>query len=94
VRLFDRPNPDDHTQAGTLSFSDGSRIDVADVADDGNMKTITFNAKTVMWAGFRVTGGLASNRGLSEIEVLSDISPPTHPPDSDRSDERREKARC
>jgi len=41
-----RPNPDDHTQAGTLTFNDGSSIDVAGIADDGSMKTIVFDAKT------------------------------------------------
>ncbi len=78
VRLFDRPNPDDHTQSGTLNFSDGSSIDVADIVDDGSMKTIVFDAKTVTWVRFQVTGGRGSNRGLSEIEVLSDIDPTTH----------------
>ena len=72
VRLFDRPKPDDHTQRGTLTFSDGSSIDVADIADDGSMKTIVFDAKAVTWIRFQVTGGSGSNRGLSEIEVLSD----------------------
>jgi hypothetical protein len=78
VRLFDRPNPDDHTQAGTLTFSDGTKIDVADIADDGSMKTIVFDAKTVTWIRFQVARGRGSNRGLSEIEVLSDIAPTTH----------------
>jgi len=78
VRLFDRPNRDDHTQAGTLTFSDGSSIDVADIADDGSMKTIAFDAKTVTWVRFQVTGGRGSNRGLSEIEALSNIAPTTH----------------
>jgi len=78
VHLFDRPNPDDHTQAGTLTFSDGSSIEVADIADDGSMKTIVFDAKTITWIRFQVTGGRGSNRGLSEIEVLSDIAPTTH----------------
>jgi hypothetical protein len=78
VRLFDRPTPDDHTQAGTVTFSDGSSIDVAGIADDGGMKTIAFDAKTITWVRFQVTGGRGSNRGLSEIEVLSDITPTTH----------------
>jgi len=69
VRLFDRPNPDDHTQAGTLTFSDGSSIDVAHIADDGSMNTIVFDAKTVASIRFQVTGGRGSNRGLSEIQV-------------------------
>ena len=71
VRLFDRPNPDDHVQAGTLTFSNGSGIDVAQIANDGSMKAIAFDEKTVTWVRFQVTGGRGSNRGLSEIEVLS-----------------------
>ena len=71
VRLFDRPNPDDHTQTGTLTFSDGSTVDVANICDDGSMKTIAFDAKAVTWVRFQVTGGHGSNRGLSEIEALS-----------------------
>lgn len=71
VRLFDRSNLDDHTQAGTLTFSDGSRIDVAGMANDGSVKTIVFDAKTVTWIRFQVTGGKGRNRGLSEIEFLS-----------------------
>jgi len=78
VRLFDRPNPDDHTQTGVLTFSDGSSIAVADIADDGSMKTIEFDAKAVTCIKFQVTGGRGSNRGLSEIEVLSDIDITTH----------------
>ncbi len=71
VRLFDRSNPNDHTQAGTLTFSDGSSIDVAHIANDGSMKTIVFDAKAVTWVRFQVTGGSGGNRGLSEIEILS-----------------------
>ena len=66
------------TQTGTLTFSDGSSIDVADIANDGSMKTIRFDAKAVTWVRFKVTGGRGSNRGLSEIEVLSDTVQNTH----------------
>ena len=63
---------------GTLTVGDGSSIDVGDIADEGSMKTIAFDRKTVRWLKFQVTGGRGSNRGLSEIEALSDIAPTTH----------------
>jgi len=78
VRLFDRSNPDDHTRAGTLTFSDGSRVEVADMANDGSMKTVTFDAKTVTWVKFQVTRGSGSNLGLSEIEALSGAALEVH----------------
>jgi len=73
VREFDRPNPDDHTQTGAITSSDGSSIDMADIADDGSMKTIVFDANSILWIRFQDTSGRASNRGLSEIKVLSNI---------------------
>ncbi|NQT38570.1 MAG: discoidin domain-containing protein [Planctomycetes bacterium] len=71
VHLFDRPNPVDHTRTGTLTFSDGSSIGVADIANNGSMKRIVFDPKTVTWVRFQVTGGSGRNRGLDEIEALS-----------------------
>jgi len=52
-----------------LTFSDGSSSDVADIADDGSLKMIAFDAKTVTWIKFQVTGGRGSNRGIFEIEA-------------------------
>jgi len=34
---------------------------------------VLFDAKKVTWVRFQVTGGSGANRGLSEIEVLSDV---------------------
>ena len=55
-----------------MPFSDGSSVNVADIANDGSMKRIVFDAKAVTWVRFQVTSGSGSNRGLSEIEALSD----------------------
>jgi hypothetical protein len=71
VRLCDRPNVEDHTEAGTLTFSDGSSVRVTDIANDGSAKTVIFGAKTVRWVRFQVTGGPGPNLGLCEFEVLS-----------------------
>jgi len=71
VRLCDRPNMVDHTEAGTLTFSDGSSVRVAGIPNDGSVKTVVFGAKVVRWVRFQVTGGPGPNLGLCEIEVLS-----------------------
>jgi len=71
VRLCDRPNVEDHTEAGTLTFSDGSSVQVSDIANDGSAKTVLFDPKTVRWVRFQVTGGPGPNLGLCEFEVLS-----------------------
>ena len=71
VRFCDRPNMVDHTEAGTLTFSDGSSVRVAGIPNDGSVKTVVFGAKVVRWVRFQVTGGPGPNLGLCEIEVLS-----------------------
>ncbi|QIG39446.1 hypothetical protein G5T42_08090 [Microbacterium sp. 4R-513] len=69
VVLFDRPNGSDNVRAGTLSFSDGSSIDVTGIDDGGAAKEVTFPPKSVTWVRFTVTGGSGSNNGLSEIQT-------------------------
>ncbi|HEX7260645.1 MAG TPA: discoidin domain-containing protein, partial [Luteolibacter sp.] len=70
VVLRDRPGPGDFLQQGTLSFSDGSSIEVAGIPDDGSPKTITFPAKNVKWLQFQATGNKPTNNGLSEFSVF------------------------
>ncbi|NQT94181.1 MAG: hypothetical protein HQ559_15575, partial [Lentisphaerae bacterium] len=71
VRLCDRPNEEDHTKTGTLTFSDGSSVRVAGIPNDGSVKTVVFDPKVVRWVRFQVTGGPGPNLGLCEIEILS-----------------------
>ena len=71
VRFCDRPNMEDHTEAGTLTFSDGSSVKVTDIPNDSREKTVVFAPKTVCWVRFQVTGGIGPNLGLCEIEVFS-----------------------
>lgn len=72
VLLWDRPNGADHIEAGTLEFSDGTRIDVPALPNDGAAPVeITFDAKTCTWVKFTVTqiSGHAENAGLAELAV-------------------------
>ena len=72
VLLYDRPNANDHVEAGTLAFSDGSTLDVGPLPDDGQLPgVVTFPAKACSWVKFTVTraGNRTENTGLSEIGV-------------------------
>ena len=70
IILYDCPDISSHTAAGTLSFSDGTSIDVNLIANDGAPKVVDFDSKRVSWVRFQVTDGEGENLGLSEIEVL------------------------
>ncbi len=69
IVLYDRPNPSDHLKQGMLTFSDGSSVEVADIANDGSPKVVTFPAKKVEWVKFQATGNKNGNNGLSEFEA-------------------------
>jgi fibronectin type 3 domain-containing protein len=69
IRLYDRINKDDNATGGTLTFSDGSQINVTDIPGNGESKEVSFTSKTVTWVKFHITGGVGPNVGLSEIEV-------------------------
>jgi LmbE family N-acetylglucosaminyl deacetylase len=69
--LYDRPNLDDHILSGTLTFSDGSSINIGQLSNDGVGNEITFEPKTINWVKFTVNSvsGNTKNIGLSEFEV-------------------------
>lgn len=71
VVLHDRPNGSDQVTAGTLTFSDGSTVDVPALADDGSATTVSFPSRSTTSVRFTVTGVSAStgNVGLAEIRV-------------------------
>ncbi len=69
IILYDRPDEETHTAGGTMYFSDGSRISIAEIPNDGSPKVVSFPAKNVDWIRFEVTDGDGVNLGLSEIEV-------------------------
>ena len=73
VILYDRPSLAEHTAGGRLIFSDGSRVNVTAIPNDGTAKVVNFSARKVDWVRFEVMDGDGRNLGLSEIEVF-----PTH----------------
>jgi predicted alpha-1,2-mannosidase len=70
VILYDRPDMKTHIAGGILHFSDGSRISVWQIANNGSPKVVEFPAKNTQWIRFEVTDGDGENLGLSEIEVF------------------------
>lgn len=75
IILYDRPNTIDLIESGTLTFSDGSTIDIGALPNDGEALEISFPTKKVLWLKFQVTNGSGSNVGLSEFKVFgTDVS--------------------
>ncbi|WP_267446067.1 PIG-L family deacetylase [Curtobacterium sp. GC_Cur_2] len=71
IVLNDRPNLSDHITSGTLTFSDGSQVQVGSLPDDGSALTVDFSARNVKWVRFTTTGvsNSTTNVGLSEIRA-------------------------
>ena len=72
VVLYDRPTKAEHMAAGVLKFSDGTRVDVFAVPNDGSAKTMVFEPREVTGMKLEVVDGVGENIGLSEIEVYYD----------------------
>ncbi len=72
VVIYDRPTLDEHMGACILTFSDGSKVDVYGVANDGSAKTVAFEPRTVSGMRLDVVDGVGGHIGLSEIEVYHD----------------------
>lgn len=70
VILYDRPDLDAHTPGGVLVFSDGSRISVTAIPNDGSPKVVEFPEKKIEWLRFEPSDAVGSYIGLSEIEVF------------------------
>lgn len=73
VILYDRPAKESHIAGGVLHFSDGSKINVWGIANDGSPKEVEFESRKVEWVCFEVTDAAGTQVGLSEIEVLPAI---------------------
>lgn len=73
VVLYDRPNSNDQATAGTLTFSDGTTVNVGALNNAGGATTVTFSPRTVTSVRFTATAVSAStaNVGLAELEVWS-----------------------
>ena len=55
IVLHDRPNGKDQITGGTLNFSDGSRVEVPSLPNNGAAQTITFSKRTVTSVTLNVT---------------------------------------
>ncbi len=69
IILYDRPDKEAHTAGGDLYFSDGSRIGVVGIPNDGAPKVVEFEPKKVRWVKFEANDAVGSYIGLSEIEA-------------------------
>ena len=56
---------DAHTAGGDLFFSDGTRIGVVGIPDNGEPKVVEFAPKRVRWVKFEVNDAVGSHVGLS-----------------------------
>jgi hypothetical protein len=70
IVLYDRPHAEAFVKQGTLTFSDGSKVEVTDIPNDGGSKAITFPAKSVQWIKFQASDSTTPNNGFAEISVF------------------------
>lgn len=72
VILYDRPNTNDRVVAATLSFSDGSTLQVGPLNNNGTATQYSFAEKIITSLKMTVdqVGRWTSNVGLAEIEVF------------------------
>ncbi len=70
VNLYDRLDPNDNVRAGTLTFSDGSRVAVGSLPPGGKPLPVTFSPRVVSWVRFTIDAAVGHNAGLAELEVL------------------------
>ncbi|MDR2039646.1 MAG: GH92 family glycosyl hydrolase [Bacteroidales bacterium] len=74
IIIYDRANEKAHVAEGILSFSDGSKITIYEIPNNGAPKVIEFPSRRVKWVRFDITDGDGSHTGLSEIEVYPPAS--------------------
>src|SRR5262249_56622710 len=71
VVLYDRRNANDHVIGGTLTFSDGTSVNVGALDNAGAATTVAFPPRSITSVMFTVTSVSATtmNIGLAEVEV-------------------------
>ena len=69
IILYDRATTTAHNAGGTLIFSNGTRLPVFEIPNNGAPKVISFPDQTVSWVRFETTDADGPNIGLSEIEI-------------------------
>lgn len=74
IILYDRPNPGNNITKSTLTFSDGSSLQIGPLPNNGSACEINFPAKEIDWIKMTVDSANGENVGLSEFEVYEEIS--------------------
>jgi len=69
IILYDRATPKSHNAGGLLIFSNGTKISVLTIPNNGAPKVLSFPAQTISWVRFETTDADGPGIGLSEIEV-------------------------
>ena len=73
LTLYDRPNTNDQITSATITFSDGSSVQVGSLPNDGGPLSVTFTPRTVTSLRLTVTrvSDSTGNVGLAEIQAYS-----------------------
>ena len=73
VVLYDRPNPNDQVNGGTLLFSDGTSVAVGALPNDGSALVVNFPARRVTSLRFTATSvsSTTANVGLAELQAYT-----------------------
>lgn len=69
IIIYDRPDKKKNASGGVLHFSDGSKVSVLSIPNDGAPCVVQFTPRSTDWIRFEITDGEGENIGLSEIEV-------------------------
>jgi len=69
IILYDRVSSTSHNAGGVLIFSNGNRLPVVQISNNGAPKVVSFPEQTVDWVRFETTDADGAAIGLSEIEV-------------------------
>jgi predicted alpha-1,2-mannosidase len=73
IILYDRVTEAAHNAGGVLIFSNGTRIPVLEIANNGAPKVVSFPDQTTGWVRFETTDANGFAIGLSEIEVYPSL---------------------
>lgn len=79
IIVYDRVSDASHNAGGILIFSNGTRIPVLQIPNNGAAKVISFPEQTVSWVRFETTDANGPAIGLSEIEVYPSPAQITDP---------------
>lgn len=74
IELADSIGTDGQVTLATVSFSDGSSLNVANLPTDGTVTPINFATKNVTWMKVTLAGVSGVNFGLSEVAAYSALN--------------------